>query len=288
MIDLPTQILLTSLLATILAGLVCSTSGVFVVRMNLTALGFTMSHAAFAGAAFALWVEIDPLVGAIVFSLVTALVLGPVAEKARLKAEVMLGFLFSLLMALGFMFLNFVPGEAASGVALRIMWGSIFSVDKYDVLYLLMLAVLILLFVVVFLKEILAMLFDRKLAEASGVDTRAFYFAVLFITGVSVAFSLKLVGGLLVYALIINPASTAYQFLHDMKRIIWVSPIIGVLTSLGGFLLSLQFDLPIGSSIIIVSALTLAVAIAVSPKRRKMGWKGMLPSAAGHDGTGSG
>jgi ABC-type Mn2+/Zn2+ transport system permease subunit len=281
-ISISTELLLTTVAATILAGYVCSTSGVFVVRMNLSAIGFTMSHAAFAGAAFALWVEIDPLWGAILFAAVTAMVLGPIAEKARLKAEVMLGFLFSLLMAIGFMLLNMVPGEAASAVAMRIIWGSIFSVDPVDVLYLLVLAVVILLFTVGFHKEIMAVLFDRKLADASGVRSRTFYYAILFITGMAVAFSLKLVGGLLVFALIINPASTAYQFLYDMKKIIWVSPVIGILTSLGGFLLSLQFDLPVGSSIIIVSALTLAGAIVVSPKRMRMGWRGASPLPRGH------
>jgi ABC-type Mn2+/Zn2+ transport system permease subunit len=250
--------------------------------MNLSAIGFTMSHAAFAGAAFAIWQGFDPLIGGLAFATVTALVLGPVSEKARLKAEVMLGFLFSLLMALGFMFLSISPGQAASSVALRIIWGSIFSVSDYDVLALMVLAALLVMFTLGFMKEIMAVLFDRKLAEASGINTRVFYYAVLFITGVSVAMSLKLVGGLLVYALIINPASTAYQFSSDMKRIMLLAPIIGVVTSLGGFLLSLQLDMPVGSSIIIVSALTLAVAIVVSPKRRRSGLKGIIPRASPH------
>ncbi len=279
MIELPARLLLTSIAAATAAGYACSTSGVFVVRMNLSAIGFTMSHAAFAGAAFALWVGIDPLWGAVLFAIVTSVVLGPLSERARLKAEVTLGFLFSLLMALGFVFLNLVPGEAASAVALRIIWGSILSVDVNDVLYLAVLSVGILTFTVGFHKEILSVLFDRKMAEASGIDTRMFYYSILLVTGLSVAFSLKLVGGLLVYALIINPSSTAYQFLDDMKKIIVASPIIGIATSLCGFIFSLQFDLPVGSSIIIVSALVLAFSIAISPRRRKSGLR-MMPAAA--------
>lgn len=282
MISIPLQLFITSALATFLAGYVCSTSGVFVVRMNLSAIGFTMSHAAFAGAAFAVWQDLDPLLGALAFAVVTALALGPVSERARLKAEVMLGFLFSLLMALGFLFLSITPGQAASSVALRIIWGSIFAVSGYDVLALGVLSAAILMFTVGFGKELMAMLFDRKLARSSGVNDRAFYYAALFITGLAVALSLKLVGGLLVYALIINPASTAYQFSSDMKRIMWGSPVIGILTSLGGFLLSLQLNMPVGSSIIIVSALTLAVAIAVSPKRRRSGWRGAIPRPSPH------
>ena len=272
----------TSLAATLLAGYACSVSGVYVVRMNLTAIGFTMSHAAFAGAAFAVWQDIDPTLGALLFAVVTALVLGPVAEKARLKADVMLGFLFSLLMALGFLFLSITPGEAASSVALRIIWGSIFSVSLYDVMALLVLAVVVFLFTVGFHKEIMATLFDRKLAEASGVNTRAVYYSVLFLTGIAVALSLELVGGLLVFALIINPASTAYQFSSDMKRIIWLSPIIGIITCVAGFGLSWNMDTPVGSTIIIVSATVLAVAIVVSPKRRRSGLRGVIPGTSPH------
>lgn len=273
---------LTSMVATVLAGLVCSTSGVYVVRMNLTAIGFTMSHAAFAGAAFAVWQDIDPTLGALLFAVVTALVLGPVSERARLKADVMLGFLFSLLMALGFLFLSITPGEAASSVALSIIWGSIFSVSHTDVMALVVLGVVVGLFAVGFHKEIMATLFDRRLAEATGVNTRAVYYSVLFLTGLAVALSLELVGGLLVFALIINPASTAYQFSTDMKRIIWLSPLVGITTCVAGFLLSWHLDTPVGSTIIIVSASVLAVAIAVSPKRRRAGLRGVVPGGAPH------
>jgi ABC-type Mn2+/Zn2+ transport system permease subunit len=280
MSDLVYGLLFTSLVAVILAGFVCSTAGVYVVRMNLTALGFTMSHAAFAGAAFAIWQGFNPTLGALLFAIATALVLGPVAEKARLKADVMLGFLFSLLMALGFLFLSFAPGDAASGAALSIIWGSIFTVSTADALALAVLATIVVLFTVGFHKEIMATLFNRKLAEATGVHTRAIYYSVLFLTGLAVAFSLELVGGLLVFALIINPASTAYQFSNDMKQIIWMSPVIGILTSVAGFAVSWVTDLPTGSTIIIVSATTLAVAIAISPKRRRSGLKGTIPQPA--------
>ncbi len=269
MLDLTTGFLLTVLSGTALAAYVCSTAGIFVVRMGLTAIGFTMSHAAFAGAAFALWAGVEPVGGALAFAVVTALALGPLAERARLRAEVMLGFLFSLLMAVGFMFLAMVPGEAASGVALRIVWGSVFSVGRYDVLYLFALASAMLMFTSAFHKELMAVLFDRRLATASGVDARAFTYAILLLTGLAVALSLRLVGGLLVFALIINPASTALQYLDDIKRVLWAAPAIGLATSVGGLLASLQWDLPVGSAIIIVSAMVLAVSIAVSPRRRR-------------------
>ena len=269
MIEFPLALLITSILGAILAGFVCSTMGTFVVRMNLSSIGYLMSHAAFAGAAFGLMISIDPMVGAVIFSFATAFILGPLAEKARLQSNVVIGFLFSLMIALAFIFLNYIPGQAASATALRILWGSIFSVSYNDLFLLLLLSFILIIFIVVFYKELLSVMFNRKLAESSGVNTKLFYFAVLFLTGFAVSLSLRIVGGLLVFALIMNPTSTAYQFLYDFKKILIFSPLIGVISCLVGFYLSLVTDFPIGASIVIISAIFFAVAIVVSPKRRK-------------------
>ena len=269
MIELPIALLITSVLGAVLAVFACSSLGVFVVGMNLSSIGYCMSHAAFAGAAFGLIVSFDPLISAVVFSFGTALILGPLAEKARLEINVIIGFLFSILIALAFIFLNFIPGQAASGAALRILWGSIFSVGYNDLIFLMVLSFAIILFITLFYKELLAVMFHRKLAESSGVNTKLFYFAVLLFTGFAVSLSLQLVGGLLVFALIVNPTSTAYQFFYDFKKIVIVSPVIGIVSCLVGFYLSLITDFPIGASIVVVSAVFFAIAIIVSPKRKK-------------------
>ena len=269
MIELPWGLLFTSIIGAILAGFACSMMGTFVVRMNLSSIGYCMSHAAFAGAAFGLMVSIDPMFGAIFFSFITALALGPISEKARLESNIVIGFLFSFMIAIAFIFLNFVPGQTASARALRILWGSILSVTYNDVLLLGLLSFIIVVFVVIFYKELVSIMFHRKLAEASGVNTKIFYFGVLFLTGFAVAMSLRIVGGLLVFALIINPTSTAYQFFFDFKKIIIISPVVGILSCLVGYYLSLVTDLPIGPSIVIISALVFAFSILISPKRRK-------------------
>ncbi len=268
MISLPMTLLVTASLGAVLAGLSCSIAGVFVVRLNMASIGFCMSHAAFAGAAFGVLVEVDPLITAMIFASVAAVFLAPVANRARLNTDVVIGIIFSLMIALAFIFLNLSPGEAASGAALRILWGSIFAISEYDVLYLAILSAVILGFVVLFYKEILALLFNKKLAEAAGVNTYVFMLVIVFMTGLAVSLSLKLVGGLLVYALIINPTSTAYQFFWDFKKIMIFSPVIGVVSCIAGFVFSLETDFPIGASIVIVSALALAFSIAISPKRR--------------------
>jgi len=268
-IPLPIQILLTAIVAAVLAGVTCSLIGVFVVQMRLSSIGFCMSHAAFAGAALGLLLSVDPLFTALAFSSLVAMILGPVSKKARLAPEVVIGIMFSLTMGLGFIFLNFTPGAAATQQALSILWGSIFSVSIDDIILLGLLTFFIVLLLTLFFKEFQALMFNRKMAEASGINTDLFYFLILFLIGITVAFSLKLVGGLLVFALIVNPASSALQFMYDIKRVMIASPIIGAATCLLGFYLSLLMNFPIGSSIIIVSSFVFCLSVAFSPKRRR-------------------
>lgn len=263
------RLILLAVTGAVLTGISCSLVGSFVVRMNLSSLGFAMSHAAFAGAALGLVLSVDPLIVAIVFSTGVAILLGPLAEKAKLPTNVILGILFSLMISLGLIFLNLVPQTAMSSTALSILWGSILGMTVENILKLFMLTVGIILIFILFFKEFQSIMFSRKLAEASGINTKPFYYLILFLTGITVAFSLKLVGGLLVFALMVNPASSAYQFFYDMKKITLFSPVIGVLCCITGVAVSFLLDLPTGSSIAIVSSVVFGVSVLLSPKRRR-------------------
>jgi ABC-type Mn2+/Zn2+ transport system permease subunit len=120
-----------------------------------------------------------------------------------------------------------------------------------------------------FFKEFQAIMFDRKMAEASGIPTRPFYYLILFLTGITVSLSLKLIGGLLIFALIVNPASAAYQFFYDFKKILIFSPLFGIFFSLTGLVLSFLLDFPVGSAIAMVSSIGFGISVLLSPKRRK-------------------
>ncbi len=266
---LPSNLILFAVMGALLVGISCSLVGSFVVRMNLSSLGFCMSHAAFAGAALGLVLSFNPLAIAILFSVLVALILGPIAEKAKLDTNVVIGILFSLTISLGLIFLNFTPGTAMSSSALSLLWGSIFGITGVDVLRLAVIAAVIILVVILFFKEFQAIMFSRKMAEASGINTEPFYYLILFLTGITVALSLKLVGGLLVFALIVNPTSSAYQFSYDMKKIMIFSPLIGVCCCLLGIVLSFYLDFPTGASIAIISSLIFGVSVLLSPKRRR-------------------
>jgi len=269
MIWLEFAIMQRAMIACILAGFLMGLIGVFVVRMRLSAIGYSMSHGAFAGAALGVATATTPLVTGLLFASATAFLIGPIADKARLHADTITSILFPLNMALAFVFLTLTPEVGLSSQVANVLWGSIISMTNTDLVYLTTLFAATLAIIYFVWKELFAIMFNRKLAEADGINTKPFIYLIIFLAGVVITFSLKLVGGLLIYALIFNPASTALQFSENMRKVVIASPLIGMSTTVSGLVVSLFFDLPVGSCIVIVSTIVFVIALLLSPKRRK-------------------
>ena len=270
MFGLPWTVIGPTLLGSLLVGILCSGVGTLVVRLNLSSLGFAMSHAAFAGAALGMMISFgDPMIWAVIFSLATAAILGPLADAARLNADTVVGAVFPLTMALGLVFLHKAPSAGVGNGALSLLWGSVLGITSSQVSVLALVLVVVILVLAAVGKEIFALLLDRKLAHATGIRTDIVSYVVLFLVAGVVSVSMRVTGGLLIYALMILPASAAFQWVHDIKKAFLLAPALGVTASLGGFALSLGADLPIGSSIALCAAGLFLLSTVASPKRRR-------------------
>lgn len=271
MTPLELYIIQRALAGSLLSGLLAGLVGVLVTRMKLTSSGFCLSHAAFAGAALGVALSVNPLALALAFSALVASVIGPVADRARLHPDIIMSIAFPLNMALAFIFITLAPVVTlATGELTTILWGSVLAVSSVDIAILLAVLSATAALLFLFWKEFYAIMFDRKMAEADGVNTRAFVYLAIFIVGVVVTLSMKLVGGLLVFALLVNPASTALQLLYDLKKVAVASPLIGASTCAAGLALSLLLNWPVGACITLTSTLCFAASVALSPKRRRL------------------
>ena len=270
MFGLPWHIILPTLLGSLLVGAMCSSIGTFVVRMKLSSLGFAMSHAAFAGAALGLMISaFDPIWTAILFAVLMAAVLGPIADLSRLQVDTVVGATFPLTMALGLIFINKAPSSGIGSGALSLLWGSVLGITMGQVYVLVGVFAALMGVLLLFGKQFFSLLLDRKLARASGLNTARAFYVLLFLVAIVVAVSLRVTGGLLIYALMILPASAAFQWAYDIKKVFLIAPLLGILASLSGFLLSLGADLPIGASIALCCAAVFFASILLSPKRRR-------------------
>ncbi len=263
------QFMQNAILSAFLGGIACATIGVFVVLMHMPFIGVAMSHAAFAGALLSLWLGFNPLIGAFAFSLLAAAIIGPLADRGELSPETSLGVIFSLMLGLAFLFMGLMPGTKSG--ALEMLWGSILTNTRGDIILLAVVAVVVVGLVVIFYKEIQATIFHRDMALAVGLPATIILYGVLFLTGATVTASLRSIGGLLIFSLILNPAAAAYQLTYSMKRMFLLAAAFGVLSGWIGLLFSYLFDIPSGATIVVTSSVIFGLAALFSPKRKLKG-----------------
>lgn len=257
-----------AILACFFGGTCLAVIGVCVTLMEIPFLGICMSHAAFLGAVLGLVCGFNPLLGALAVCAVTGMLVGPIADHAGTSANNILGVIFSAAMGLAFLLLSRIPGPKSE--ALNLIWGSILTISRLEVLVLGAITAAVLLLLVVFFKEVRAVLFNREIAAASGIADGVFYYGIIVISGLVVSASLNIVGGLLIASLLVNPANAANQLCSRLWSMCVVAALIAVGSCLAGLALSYWFAVPTGAVIVLVSSAAFLAAFIFSPKRRRV------------------
>jgi len=241
------------------------------VLLHMPFIGVAMSHAAFAGALLGLWLGFNPILGAFIFCLGAAAVIGPLADRGQISPETSLGVIFSLMLGIAFLFIGILPNTRSA--ALDLLWGSILANTGNDIIVLGVVTVLVIAIVIIFYKEIQATVFQRDIARAVGIPATLVLYGILFLTGATITASFSSIGGLLIFSLILNPAAAANQLTYSMKRMFLLSAGFGVLSCWVGLLLSYLFDIPSGATIVITSSVIFMLAVLFSPKRKVKRWQ---------------
>lgn len=260
--------MLRALVASVLGGTACGIVGTWVVLLRIPFVGVAMSHAAFAGAVASLLVGVNPLMGACALSVLSAVLVGPIADRGDLSPSVSIGILFSIVLGVGFMAMGFIQGPKTQ--ALQLLWGSILTVTHGDLWLLALSLAAVLVFLTVLYKELKAVLYNREIARALGVPEKPIFYALLALTGIVVTANLETIGGLLIFSLIVSPAAAAYQLTYRISRLYLLSSLFAVVSCIVGVLASYALDVPSGASIILVSSGIFGVCLWLSPKRRRV------------------
>ncbi|MBI3609609.1 MAG: metal ABC transporter permease [Nitrospirae bacterium] len=255
-----------ALLASVLIGILCSAIGVFVVLKGLSFIGAGTAHAAFAGVALAFLLNLNPMGMAVMFGLMTVWITGLLVEKGRMKLDVSIGIFYTSTMAMAILFIGFM--KAYNAELYGYLFGSILSVTPFDLAVIAGLGLAVLAAVFLFYKELQFIAFDQEMAEASGIPARNLFFLLISLIALTIVVSLKAVGAVLVYAMILIPAATAYQLTRSMKGMMIISILFGVLSSVSGMFLSFAMDIPSGAAIVLLATAFFFLAVLFSPKRR--------------------
>lgn len=253
-----------ALITSIIVGVTCGVIGSFVTLKGMSLMGDAISHAVLPGVAISYMLGINFFYGAVVSGLLTALGINYVDQKSRIKSDSAIGIVFSAFFALGVILM----GKAQSAIDLTsILFGNVLTVSNTDRYITMVVGLLVILVVFLFYKELFITTFDPTMAKAYGLPVEKINYGIMILlTLVSVA-SLQTVGVILVVALLITPASTAYLLTSSLTKMIGLSALIGAISATAGLYFSFSYNLPSGAVIVLVAAFLFVLALLFSPKQ---------------------
>ena len=258
-----------SILAGALLGLIGGLIGVFVVMRDLTFAVHGISELSFAGAAFALLVGFNVVIGSILGSLSAALLIGFLGVRARERSS-FIGVLMPFGLGLGVLFLALYPGRAANKFGL--LTGQIVAVDDPQLFWMLGVSVIVIAVLAVLWRPLMFATVDPEIAAARGVPVRALSPVFMIVLGLTVAMAVQVVGALLVLALLVTPAAAAMRVTASALWVPVLSVTFGVTSVVGGILLALGGSLPISPYVTTISFLIYVVCRITGNRRLRRGW----------------
>lgn len=207
-------------IASTFIAITCGIIGVFVVARNMSFLSHTLSEIGFAGAAFGVLVGISPLLGMILFTLISSILVGSMSAKKE-RSESSTSAISSLFIGAGILFLAL--SSKTSSYATNILFGSIVGISQENLAELVGLAVVIIVIVIIFFRKLSFDSFDSIGAKAAGLPTVFLSVIFLIMVALSVSIGAQVVGSLLVFVLLTLPGATAKFFAHSVSGLFMVS-----------------------------------------------------------------
>lgn len=250
-----------ALVASIVAGGTFSLLGTVVVTLNLTTIRFALMHMALLGAACSLALNQQPVVGAVVAIVVGSLLLGPLSDRMKMDA----GLTSALFMtgSIAAAFILFYRARVPAMEAFGLFTGSILAMTETETWVILIVGAVVLAVFVALYREIQLVLYDRELAKLLGVPAEAVRNGLLVLTGLAIGLAMRIVGALLVDAVMLLPALGAMMIGKSLAQVLVVCSVLGILSASGGLLLSMAVDLPSGASMTVVAVMALVVVATI-------------------------
>ncbi|MGM0452792.1 MAG: metal ABC transporter permease [Thermodesulfobacteriota bacterium] len=242
-----------ALIAGLFASLVCGIIGSFVVVNRLVFLTGGIAHAAYGGIGIAFYFGIPYIFGTIGVSLVSAVLMTAVTLKARSRADTFIGVLWAVGMATGVILIDLTPGYNAD--LMSYLFGSILAVPAADIWWMVALGAATLFLTVFFYRDMLAISYDDEFARLRGVPVNLLYFLFIALVALAIVFIIRVVGLILVIALLSIPPYIAEKYARSLRMMMVISVILSVVFNMTGLWLAYTFDLTSGATIIMVAAI---------------------------------
>jgi zinc transport system permease protein len=250
-----------ALLAGVLVSIACGIIGTLVVLNRIVFISGGIAHAAYGGVGIAYFLGADPVLGAVGFSLLSSLAMGLVHRKEGQRADTIIGVMWAIGMAIGIIFLSLSPGYKAD--LMSFLFGSILAVSTMDLWLMAGIALLSLVFILLFYRQLLALSFDQTFATVRNVPVGPLYLAMITLIGLTVVIAMRVVGLIMVIALLTIPPAIANLYLKDMRAIMALSAALSMLFCTVGLIISYVLNFPSGAVIILVAGLAYVLAALI-------------------------
>ena len=250
-----------ALLAGVLVSIACGIIGTLVVLNRIVFISGGIAHAAYGGVGIAYFLGADPVLGAVGFSLLSSLAMGLVHRKEGQRADTIIGVMWAIGMAIGIIFLSLSPGYKAD--LMSYLFGSILAVSTMDLWLMAGIALLSLVFMLLFYWKLLALSFDQTFATVRNVPVGPLYLAMITLIGLTVVIAMRVVGLIMVIALLTITPAIANLYLKDMRAIMALSAALSMLFCTVGLIISYVLNFPSGAVIILVAGLAYVLAALI-------------------------
>jgi zinc transport system permease protein len=246
------------------AGLAASiTNGIigsYVVVKRIVFISGSIAHSVLGGMGFCLWLRrtyhiawIDPMHGALIAALLSALLIGWIHLKYREREDTVIAALWSTGMSIGVIFIALTPGYNVE--LMNFLFGNILWVSKSDLAMLLILDLVVVIIAAIFHRRFLAICFDEEQAQLQQIPVASLYLLLLCLVAISVVLLIQVVGAILVIALLAIPAAIAGVYTHKLSRMMLIAILLSCLFSVVGTMASYQLNWPPGATIALTAAL---------------------------------
>ena len=258
-----------AIMAAVLASIACGVIGVYIMENKLVMMSGGIAHTAFGGIGLGYFLKVEPIFTALGVSVIAALAVAALKRKAMTDSDLLIGMFWSLGMALGVVFIAMTPGYPPDIAS--VLFGNILAVSRSDLRLILGLDILVLATVYAFFQAFKAYIFDEEFASVAGVPVRALEYLMYVLVAVTVVVMIRVVGIILVIALLTAPPAIAKQFTYDMKKIMALSVLLGIGFCFTGLWVSYTVRLASGASIVMVAVGAYALVSLVRFGLRRRG-----------------
>lgn len=257
-----------ALAACILSGITCGLIGTYVVCRRMVFLAGGITHASFGGLGIAFWAGTNPIVGAWIFAVLSALGIEWAGSRGRIREDSAIGIIWSIGMAVGALFMSLRPGYTSGDLA-AYLFGSIITVTDTDVRALALLTALILIGALLWLRPVMYVAFDRDFARSRNIPTRVISYVMAALVATAIVLSIRIMGIVLLISLLTMPVVIVNTLARSYRTIALTAPIVAVAGNVAGLILSYHLEVPPGAAIIFVLTVALVSVKLVSLSQKK-------------------